>query len=240
VVLHHVCVKPAPGCTPRLQWSLVVAWSSTHSSTAGFVRGHRAPLCIKNQGGSWHHLASGMGGACGPPGASSTPDLPPASGRRVSARDVPHMRKYRRAARLGCSGARWSPGVRQSAVATAGFVRGNRAPAVSSHDQPTTGGSTETPGHHPPQAGGLHTAYRIRAVTGIRSIAAHAQSRPTGCPSPCPFPGWTPVASASQLPFGVWLVLPGTTRLPSQDPQGPRAGARSGCSDALALVAGSS
>jgi hypothetical protein len=30
-----------------------------------------------------------------------------------SARDVPRMRKYRRAARLGYSGAQWSPGVRQ-------------------------------------------------------------------------------------------------------------------------------
>ena len=32
---------------------------------------------------------------------------------RKSARDVPRMRKYRRAARLGCNGAQWSPGVRQ-------------------------------------------------------------------------------------------------------------------------------
>jgi hypothetical protein len=33
-----------PGCTPRLQWGSMVAWSST-AATAGFVRGrgHRAP-----------------------------------------------------------------------------------------------------------------------------------------------------------------------------------------------------
>jgi hypothetical protein len=31
-----------PGCTPRLQWGSVVAWSST-AVTTGFVRGHRTP-----------------------------------------------------------------------------------------------------------------------------------------------------------------------------------------------------
>jgi hypothetical protein len=38
-----------------------------------------------------------MGSACGPAGASPTPGL------REPARDVSHVRKYRRAARPGCS-----------------------------------------------------------------------------------------------------------------------------------------
>jgi hypothetical protein len=47
-----------------------------------------------------------IGSACGL-GASPAPDL------RESARAVPHTRKYRWAARLGCNGAQWPPGVRQ-------------------------------------------------------------------------------------------------------------------------------
>jgi hypothetical protein len=37
-----------PGCTPRLQWGSVVAWSST-AATTGFVRGHRAPVVTNNR-----------------------------------------------------------------------------------------------------------------------------------------------------------------------------------------------
>jgi hypothetical protein len=37
-----------PGCTPRLQWGSVVAWSSI-AATAGFVRGHRAPVTTNNR-----------------------------------------------------------------------------------------------------------------------------------------------------------------------------------------------
>jgi hypothetical protein len=37
-----------PGCTPRLQWGSVVAWSST-AVTTGFVRGHRAPVTTNNR-----------------------------------------------------------------------------------------------------------------------------------------------------------------------------------------------
>jgi hypothetical protein len=37
-----------PGCTPRLQWGSVVAWSSTAVST-GFVRGHRDPVTTNNR-----------------------------------------------------------------------------------------------------------------------------------------------------------------------------------------------
>jgi hypothetical protein len=37
-----------PGCTPRLQWGSAVARSST-AATAGFVRGHRAPVTTNNR-----------------------------------------------------------------------------------------------------------------------------------------------------------------------------------------------
>jgi hypothetical protein len=50
--------------------------------------------------------AAGIGSTCGL-GASPIPGL------RESARAAPRARKYRRAAHPGCSGARWSPGVRQ-------------------------------------------------------------------------------------------------------------------------------
>jgi hypothetical protein len=40
-----------PGCTPRLQWGSVVAWSST-AATTGFVRGHRAPQSRPTTDGS--------------------------------------------------------------------------------------------------------------------------------------------------------------------------------------------
>jgi hypothetical protein len=62
----------------------------------------------------------------------------PASARpphlRESARAVPRMRKYRRAARLGCNGARWS--TRSSTAVTTGFVRGHRAPVTTNNRRP--------------------------------------------------------------------------------------------------------
>jgi hypothetical protein len=42
------CTQIPPGCTPRLQWGSVVAWSST-AVTTGFVRGHRAPVTTNNR-----------------------------------------------------------------------------------------------------------------------------------------------------------------------------------------------
>jgi hypothetical protein len=72
----------------------------------------------------------GMGSTCGP-GASPPP------GPRESARDVPRVRKYRRAARLSsdCNGARWSTrSLRRSSTAvTTGFVRGHRAPVTTNN-----------------------------------------------------------------------------------------------------------
>jgi hypothetical protein len=75
--------------------------------------------------------AAGIGSACGP-GAGPTPDL------RESARDAPRMRKYRRAARLGCNGAQWPPGVRQQQPQALLEDTGLQS-------RPTPGGSTETP-----------------------------------------------------------------------------------------------
>jgi hypothetical protein len=49
-----------------------------------------------------------------------------------------HARKYRRAARLGCNGAHWSPGVRQQQPQALLEDTGLQS-------RPTTDGSTETP-----------------------------------------------------------------------------------------------
>jgi hypothetical protein len=42
------CAQILPGCTPRLQWGSVAAWSST-AATTGFVRGHRPPVTTNNR-----------------------------------------------------------------------------------------------------------------------------------------------------------------------------------------------
>jgi hypothetical protein len=56
-----------PGCTPRLQWGPMVAWSST-AVTTGFVRGHRAPLFLRascwGHGRQWACRAPGRGRSC--------------------------------------------------------------------------------------------------------------------------------------------------------------------------------
>jgi hypothetical protein len=62
----------------------------------------------------------------------------PIPGLRELARDVPRMRKYRRAVRLGCNGAQWSPGVRQQLPRALLEDTGLQS-------RPTTDGSTETP-----------------------------------------------------------------------------------------------
>jgi hypothetical protein len=54
---------------------------------------------------------------------------PRASGSRLAMHR--HTRKYRRAARLGCNGARWS--TRSSTAVTTGFVRGHRAPVTTNN-----------------------------------------------------------------------------------------------------------
>jgi hypothetical protein len=71
--------------------------------------------------------AAGIGGACGL-GASPTPDP----------RGRLRTRKYRRAARLGCNGAQWSPGVRQQQPRALLEDTGLQS-------RPTTDGPTETP-----------------------------------------------------------------------------------------------
>jgi hypothetical protein len=101
--------------------------------------------------------AAGKGSACGL-GAS------PAPAPRESARAAPRARKCRRAARLGCNGAQWSPGVRQQQPLTTGFVRGHPG---SSYDQQPTG-----PPRHPPQ---MHTYMCKRSREAIS---------PTCFPSP--------------------------------------------------------
>jgi hypothetical protein len=81
--------------------------------------------------------AAGIGRACGPGASPATPDL------RESARAVPRALKYRRAARLGCNGARCP--TRSSTAVTTGFVR-QRTPPGSSHDQqPTAPSAIEIP-----------------------------------------------------------------------------------------------
>jgi hypothetical protein len=70
---------------------------------------------IQNQSGSWNRKRLRPGRPC----------------LREPARDVPHMRKYRRAARLGCNGARWP--TRSSTAVTTGFVRGHRAPVTTNN-----------------------------------------------------------------------------------------------------------
>jgi hypothetical protein len=70
---------------------------------------------IQNQSGSWNRKRLRPGRPC----------------LREPARDVPHIRKYRRAARLGCNGARWP--TRSSTAVTTGFVRGHRAPATTNN-----------------------------------------------------------------------------------------------------------
>jgi hypothetical protein len=77
--------------------------------------------------------AAGTGSACGP-GASPAPDL------RESARAAPRTRKYRRAARLGCNGAQWSPGVRQRQQQPRALLED-----TGLQSRPTTDGSTEIP-----------------------------------------------------------------------------------------------
>jgi hypothetical protein len=62
----------------------------------------------------------------------------PGPGPRVSARAAPRPRKYRRAARLGCNGAQWSPVVRQQQPRALLEDTGLQS-------RPTTDGSTETP-----------------------------------------------------------------------------------------------
>jgi hypothetical protein len=68
--------------------------------------------------------AAAVRSACGL-GASPAPSL------WVSARAAPRARKYRRAARLGCSGARWSR--RSSTAAAMGFIRGHRAQVTTNN-----------------------------------------------------------------------------------------------------------
>jgi hypothetical protein len=66
------------------------------------------------------------------------PGWAPAPGPRESARAAPRARKYRRAARLGCNGAQWSPGVRQQQPRALLEDTGLQS-------RPITDGSTETP-----------------------------------------------------------------------------------------------
>jgi hypothetical protein len=94
---------------------------TVHLSEPGAVRHHKC-LFIYIQPARL--LASDIGSACGL-GAS------PAPGLREPARAAPRMRKYRRAARLGCNGARWS--TRSSTAVTTDFVRGHRAPVTTNN-----------------------------------------------------------------------------------------------------------
>jgi hypothetical protein len=61
------------------------------------------------------------------------------------ARALPRTRKYRRVARLGCSGARWPPGVRQQQPRA--LLEGTGL----AQSRPTTDGHTGGHTHHPPQ-----------------------------------------------------------------------------------------
>jgi hypothetical protein len=68
-----------PGCTPRLQWGSVVAWSST-AVTTGFVRGHRAPVTTNNRRThrGTHHRCTRM---CKRPNLPPVPRSSPASSK---------------------------------------------------------------------------------------------------------------------------------------------------------------
>jgi hypothetical protein len=73
LALYHVCVNTA-GCTPRLQWGSVVAWSST-AVTTGFVRGHRAPVTTNNRRILQRKFRSPAAPQCGYPQLAQ-PDVP--------------------------------------------------------------------------------------------------------------------------------------------------------------------
>jgi hypothetical protein len=83
----------------------------------------QARLCLKkNQSGSCLHWYRRRLRPRRQPGQR-------ASGSRLAMHR--HTRKYRRAARLGCNGARWP--TRSSTAATTGFVRGHRAPVTTNN-----------------------------------------------------------------------------------------------------------
>jgi hypothetical protein len=120
----------------------------------------------------WRQGAAGAGRACGP-GASPTPDL------REPARAVPRTRKYRRAARRGCSGARWSHVARQQQPRALLEKTGLQS-------RPTTDGSTETP---TTDAHVCATRFNPTPVFQVQSILLRAPTTdlagPVATPAPC-------------------------------------------------------
>jgi hypothetical protein len=131
-------------------------------------------LHVQNQSGSWHrdHLRPSRKPDPGPPG--------------VGLRCAPRARKYRRAARLGCSGARWPPGVRQQQPRALLEDTG-----LQSRDQQPTG-----PPRHPPQT---HTHVQtVRNLPPVLQVQSSLLKAPTANLA-------GPVATPA--PYGVICIL---------------------------------
>jgi hypothetical protein len=77
-----------PGCTPRLQWGSVVAWSST-AATTGFVRGHRAPVTLQSSTVCAASPEPPPGGAGLPSSSGPGPNKQPPRMAKADAPDVP-------------------------------------------------------------------------------------------------------------------------------------------------------
>jgi hypothetical protein len=120
-----------------------------------------------------------------------------------SARDAPRMRKYRRAARLGCNGARWS--ARSSTAVTTGFVRGHRAPVTTNNRRL----------HRDPH----HRCTRMCKRSNLPPVL---QAQSPSLPKRCQIQG---------LFCSPWVLLPAGYLLgvPKFSLWGPKIGAASGC-----------
>jgi hypothetical protein len=132
-----------------------------------------------------------------------------------------HTRKYRRAARLGCNGARWS--TRSSTAVTTGFVRGHRAPVTTNNRR------LHRDSQFPPQMHTLnmHTPNLppTRPVLGKRSSLGRAAALLASCPPPTtpghtwaclwcrPSPEFPPCLS-----FAVWVLGWSTRYLCANNP----------------------
>jgi hypothetical protein len=86
-----------PGCTPRLQWGSIVAWSSTAVIT-GFVRGHRAPVTTNNRRAhqDTHHRCTRMCKRSNLPPVSRSTVQPPQSSNYELGRSGCDTRPLRR------------------------------------------------------------------------------------------------------------------------------------------------
>jgi hypothetical protein len=92
-----------------------------------------------------------------------------------------HTRKYRRAARLGCNGARWS--TRSSTAATTGFVRGHRAPGTTNNRR------LHRDSHHRCtrmcKRSSLPPATCVQVQTSLLKASTTNLTGPVATPAPC-------------------------------------------------------